>query len=66
MNWSKTEKKYSVECTKNGTTFNLDGLIVKQPVMTQSQAVEFLNLNGFKGFEIDPPKTTKKTTTKKL
>lgn len=64
MNWSKTGKKYSIESSNGGTVFNLDGLVVKQPVMSQEEAVKFLELNGFKGFEVDVPKVVKKKASK--
>lgn len=65
MSWSKKGKKYLVESTSKGTVFNLDGLTVKQPVMSQKEAVEFLELNGFKGFEIDVERVAVKNAVKK-
>jgi hypothetical protein len=62
--WTKHGKKFHVTAEKGVTTFNLDGMILKQPEMTQEEANQFLNMNGYDGFEVDAPKASKSTAGK--
>jgi hypothetical protein len=51
--WTKKGKKFHVTAEKGVTTFNLDGMILKQPEMSQEEANQFLNMNGYDGFAVD-------------
>ena len=63
MNWEKSGKNYTVKCNGSSTTFNLDGLAIKQECMTQDQANSFLNINGYQSFKVNVVvKKVKKTT----
>ena len=53
MSFKKSGNNYTVEFDGVKTIFNLDGTIIKQSPMTQEEAVAFLQLNGYKAFEVD-------------
>jgi hypothetical protein len=64
--WTKKGKKFHVTAEKGVTTFNLDGMILKQPEMSQEEANQFLNMNGYDGFAVDEStqKANNRTTDK--
>jgi hypothetical protein len=62
--WSKKGKNYTVEATDSQTVFNLDGLVVKQGQMSQKEAVAFLEMNGYQGFQADIKKVEDKAEKK--
>lgn len=64
MSWSKKTNKYSVSSDNSGTTFNLEGTVVKQKSMSQSEANQFLMLNGYDPFKEDVEKSQSKFSEK--
>ena len=63
--WKKSGRKYTVSNDGSTTIFNLDGMVIKQGDMSQEEANQFLNMNGYSGFAVDEaPKASKSTAGK--